>query len=87
MEFADELYLGGSIRDEKSVISMLKAGQKPSGVFCVCKNINKRFMYEILSAGELLKERNKGKYKIYGLAAGKREAFEVLRCMLEDENE
>ena len=44
-------------------------------------------MYEIMSSKELLKERNRDKYTVYGIAAGKYEAFELLRYMLEDRHE
>ena len=33
---------------------------------------------------ELIKESNRDKYTVYGIAAGKREAFEVLRTIVEE---
>ena len=88
MEFSKELYIGKSISDISSAVYMLKNGIEASGIFCICKkNNNGRFMYEIMSSGELLKERNKNKYTVYGIAAGKHESFELLRYMLEDRHE
>lgn len=87
MDFAEELYIGKSIADVEAVVSLLKDGTEPAGVFCVCKKENGRFRYEIMSSAELLKEHNRDKYTVYGLAAGKRESFELLRFMLEDRHE
>ncbi len=87
MDFSEELYIGKSIADVGSVVYMLKNGETPVGVFCVCKKDNGRFLYEILSARELLRERNKDRYTVCAIAAGKREAFEVLRSMVEDRHE
>ncbi|MCD8036045.1 MAG: hypothetical protein LUE88_01485 [Clostridiales bacterium] len=87
MEFSEELYIGKSITDEASVVYMLKNGKVPAGIFCVCKKDNGRFLYEIVSAHELLKDRNKDRYTVYGIAAGKQESFELLRFILEDRHE
>lgn len=87
MNFAEELYIGKSIADVSLAVYMLKNGETPVGVFCVCKKDNGKFLYEILSAAELLKERNKNRYTVYGIAAGKHEAFELLRTIVEDRHE
>lgn len=84
MKFADELYVGKTIYDTASVISLMKEGKTASGVFCVCRKENGKFSYEIMDTRELLKERNRDKYTVYGIAAGKREAFEVLRTIVEE---
>lgn len=86
MKFAGEIYVGKSIEDTASVVALLKKGERASGVFCLCKKDGGRFSYEIMDTSELLKERNRDKYTVYGIAAGKREAFELLRFMLEDTN-
>ena len=87
MDFSEELYIGNSIKDADIVISMLKKGKTLSGVFCICKKDNGKFMYEILSATELQKERNKNRYEVFGIALGKKEALEVLRFMVEEKHE
>ena len=87
MNFAEELYIGTSIIDADIVINMLKNGRALSGIFCICKKDNGKFMYEILEARELLAERNKNRYKVFGIATGKNEALEVLRYMVEDRHE
>lgn len=69
--------------DFKAFGAAIKAA---SGVFCVCKKENGKFLYEIMESTELLKERNRDKYTVYGIAGGKREAFEVFRTMVEDTN-
>lgn len=87
MEFFEELYIGKGINDVSSIVYMLNHNEEPSGIFCVCKNKNGRFLYEILSSKEILKYRNRDKYVIYGIAAGKRDSFELLRYILEDRHE
>ena len=87
MEFWDELYIGKSIADIQPIVCLLNNGEAPSGVFCACKKDDGRFLYEIMSSNELLKSRNNEHYTVYGLAAGKREAFEVLRYIVEDRHE
>ena len=87
MKFFEELYIGKSITDIEEDISLLKRGESRFGLMCVCKNENRKFLFEILSSRELQKERNADKYTVYGLAIGKREAFELLRYILEDRNE
>lgn len=87
MKFFEELYIGKSITDIEEDVSMLKRGESRFGLMCVCKNENGRFLYEILSSRELLKERNTDKYIVYGLAVGKREVFELLRYIMEDRHE
>ena len=86
MRFAEELYVGKSIEDTAAVVSLMEMGITAPGVFCVCVRDNGRFSYEIMSAGQLLTERNAGKYTVIGVAGGKREAFELLRFILEDTN-
>ena len=86
MKFTDELYVGKSIADTAAVVGLLKDGKAASGVFCVCKKENGKFLYEIMESTELLKERNRDKYTVYGIAGGKREAFEVFRAIVEDTN-
>lgn len=87
MEFAEELYIGRSIINVGVVVKMLKKGDIPHGVFCVCSNENGKYRYEIMSSHELLKERNALNYKVLGIAAGKREAFEVVRSIVEESHE
>lgn len=86
MKFADELYVGKSIVDTASVVRLLNDGKTASGVFCICKKDSGKFLYEIMDSFELLKQRNRDKYTVYGIAAGKRESFELLRFILEDTN-
>ena len=87
MDFAETIYKGKSITDLKRIILMLEDECEPLGVFCVCKKKSGKFLYEIMSARQLLKDRNEGLYTVYGVAAGKREAFEVVKAILEDTNE
>ena len=56
MKFTDELYVGKSIADTAAVVGLLKDGKAASGVFCVCKKENGKFLYEIMESTELLKE-------------------------------
>ena len=51
----------------------MEMGITAPGVFCVCVRDNGRFSYEIMSSGQLLTERNAGKYTVIGVAGGKRE--------------
>ena len=83
MRFAEELYVGKSIEDTAAVVSLMEMGITAPGV---CVRDNGRFSYEIMSSGQLLTERNAGKYTVIGVAGGKREAFELLRFILEDTN-
>lgn len=87
MEFAEDLYVGKSIIDVGVVVEMIKDGNIPHGVFCVCSKKNGKYHYEIMSCRELLKVRNVSNYKVLGIAAGKMEAFEVFRCMVEESHE
>ena len=88
MEFFNELYIGKDIADIDLIVYMLKNVKEPAGIFCICKKNNGgKFMYEIMSSKELLKERNRDKYTVYGIGAGIYEAFELLRYMLEDRHE
>lgn len=85
MEFAEEVYVGRSIIDADTVVQLLKRGCIAYGVFCVCTKKNGKFLYEVMSCRELLKERNNtSEYTVRGIAAGKSEAFEVVRTMVED---
>ena len=57
MEFFNELYIGNDISDIGVIVYMLKNGKEPAGIFCICKKNNGgKFMYEIMSSKELLKE-------------------------------
>ena len=88
MEFFNELYICNDISEIGVIVYMLKNGKEPAGIFCICKKNNGgKFMYEIMSSKELLKEINRDKYTVYGIAGGKYEAFELLRYMLEDRHE
>ena len=49
MKFFEELYIGKSITDIEEDISLLKRGESRFGLMCVCKNENRKFLYEILS--------------------------------------
>jgi len=84
MEFAEELYISKSIINTGLIISMLKNGNIPYGVFCVCSESDGKYRYEIMSCRELLKDKNIVRYKVLGLAAGKFEAYEVVRAIVED---
>ena len=66
MEFFNELYIGKDIADIDLIVYMLKNVKEPAGIFCICKKNNGgKFMYEIMSSKELLKERNRDKYTVY----------------------
>ncbi len=87
MEFAEELYVSKSIIDVGAIVEMLRNGDVPRGIFCVCSNNNGKYRYEIMSCYELLKQRNVSDYKVFGFAAGKKDAFEVFRSMVEESHE
>ena len=95
MEFFNELYIGKDIADIDLIVYMLKNVKEPAGIFCICKKNNGgKFMYEIMSSDEAIRLIRDGdcicvrdKYTVYGIAAGKYEAFELLRYMLEDRHE
>lgn len=88
MKFAEDVYVGKSIIDVYTVVELLKNGCIPHGVFCICTKKNGRFLYEVMSCRELLKDRNnKLEYTVRGIAAGKLEAFEVVRSMVEDHHD
>ena len=55
MRFAEELYVGKSIEDTAAVVSLMEMGITAPGVFCVCVRDNGRFLYEIMSSGQLLR--------------------------------
>jgi len=87
MEFAEELYISKSIINVRAIVEMLRNGDIPHGVFCVCIKKNGKYRYEIMSCRELLKHRHVSDYMVLGLAAGKSEAFEVVRSIVEESHE
>lgn len=87
MEFAEELYVGKSIINVGAIVKMLRNGDIPHGVFCVCSKKNGKYKYEIMSCHELLSQKHILAYKVLGFGLGKKEAFEIVRTMVEESHE
>ncbi len=85
MEFIRELYIGEKVQSLGVVLYALKRNIAAEGIYCICFCEGGSSFLEILSSRELVKERcQKRKYTVLGLALGRREAYDLLRYILQD---
>lgn len=85
MEFIEEPYIGKSITDLETIFYSLKRRIPVMNIYCICISEESQFLLEIMSSKELYHQRNQNKkYCIAGIAQGKKEAYDLVRYMVEN---
>lgn len=79
MLFSNKLFIGETIDDAQSIISMLNDNTPILGIYLICVDKKSKNLLDILESNQLFNLANRKKnYIILGIANGKKESFEVL---------
>ncbi|MEA4815354.1 MAG: hypothetical protein VB120_00625 [Lachnospiraceae bacterium] len=83
METVSDIFVSGNIKDINTATYGIEKNIPVLGLFCICRKKNMLFKIEIIKHSELLKNRNKERYIILGIAMGKKDAYALLSHIYE----
>ena len=84
MKFIENVFVAESIEDVNTVFHALKNNIPVFNTFLICFNGDSQNMAEILSAKEILKEKNREKaYIVIGVDGSRQEAYDLLRYIIQ----
>ena len=85
MELIDQIFVGAGVENLGTVVYSLKREIPVLHIYCICMEEGPKPSFVILSSRELFSGRyQRKKYKIAGIARGRKEAVEVLCYMYQE---
>jgi hypothetical protein len=85
MQIYHDIYVGKGIKDSRKILKKIKKNDSVPNVYCVCLEENSPHLMEIVDSYELMKEMYQfKKFMVIGIAYGKKEAFELIRTIVEE---
>ncbi len=80
----DNCYIGENIKEKDIVINKLIHNHPCKNIYCICVTSCSNNLLDIIKSREIVKDIYSNKrYKVIGIAQGKKEAFELTRKIIE----